>query len=85
MPNINYSTAIVYGNFNEPAQGNFSSTKNLTYASVFSETDSSSQQLSSINLVQRFINVVSLSGNTNSAAISAAVNGLDGLGYSPNV
>lgn len=84
MANYQYSNEIAFGR-TEPVIGNYESVYSVSFASGFPNGESSAYQgLSAIKLLQRFADVVALSGATNGAAISAAVNGLDGLGYASN-
>jgi len=79
-----YSNEIVFGKA-EPGAGNYEAVYSVSFASAFPDGDTTANQgLSAIKLLQRFADVIALSGATNSAAISAAVNGLDGLGYATN-
>lgn len=80
-----YSNEIVFGRA-EPGAGNYEAVYSVEFNSAFPNGDTSANQgLSAIKLLQRFADIIALSANTtNAAAISAAVNGLDGLGYASN-
>lgn len=79
-----YSNEIAFGK-TEPVIGNYESNYSVTFASAFPNGETTANQgLSAIKLLQRFADVVALSGATKGAAISAAVNGLDGLGFASN-
>lgn len=80
MARQNYTVNISFGN-TEPEKGKFSSQYSISYSGLYDNT-TGFQSGSAINLVKRFAEYVALSGATNGAAISAAVNGLDSLGYS---
>lgn len=87
MAKINYSAAIVYGSGDEAPKGGYSVTNSFNYSSEVYDSDTLSQELSSIKLAKRFLEYVSLSANTTTGgkALSAAVNSLDGLGAPTNV
>ena len=82
---INYSATVVYGNHNESPKGNYSTNNSMAYSSEIVDSTLQSE-LSSIKLMQRFINYMALSGNVSTAgkSISAAINGWDGLGAPTN-
>ena len=85
MPSYQYSNEIAFGK-TEPVIGGYSSDYSVSFATAFPSGETTAfQGLSAVKLLQRFADIIALSaGTTNAAAISAAVNGLDGLGYASN-
>jgi hypothetical protein len=84
MADYQYSNGIVYGR-TEPGKGKFESVYTSEYATVYPGGDTTAYQpASAINLLKRFADIVALSGTTQGAALSAAVDGLDGLGVPDN-
>jgi len=78
MATQNYTVNITFGN-TEPESGNYSSIYSGSFSGEFDST-TGFQSGSAINMIKRFAEYTSLSANTAGASISAALNGLDGLG-----
>ena len=85
MASYQYSNEIAFGR-TEPVIGGYEAVYSSSFATAFPSGETSAYQgLSAVKLLQRFADIIALSANTtNAAAISAAVNDLDGLGYASN-
>jgi len=79
MASYQYSNDIVYGR-SEPGAGKFESVYSSEFATAYlSGGTTAYQPASAINLLQRFANIVAVSGTSQGSALLRAVSGLDGI------